>query len=134
MNKALYFAILFLGSWMFIEVIKYLFQIPPDKTDTDSFYLVILLLVGFYWIEYFKVVEKKTGIWQIVSHSTRDRLSLITHLAIFAFLTGLLPFLHFPDLQQAVIWLLLFSLVSLSFFITCSEATKPYLRSYFFEW
>lgn len=93
---------------------------------------IILLWAGLFLAEYFKVKDNQKGLWQIVSSSTRDRLSLILHLTIGTFITGWINQIYPLTIYKLLIWLVLLIITGLSFFLTATPEARPLIKNYFF--
>jgi hypothetical protein len=131
MKRNLYFIPVLLLSLLIVELaIEYL-QVP--NTDWRWTEPIIILLIGLFWIEFFRVKYKEKGLWQIVSSSIRDKFSLVIHLIICTFLIGWTYQLKVMPIYRVLIWFILFVLVSLSFYLTSTQESKPLIKRYFFD-
>ena len=92
---------------------------------------LVILLTTFFWIEYFNRKYNNKGLWQIVSHSNRDKLSLVLHLVICIFVTIWAERIDVPRIYKVLIWLALVFITGFSFFIISTQEIKPAIKRYF---
>lgn len=130
MKRNLYFALALMISGPFIGlVVEYFlrwFGIQTEGTQP-----IIALLTGFFWVEYFTVMYKEKGLWEISSRSIRNRLSLVLHLLTCTFLTGWIYHLDVMPIYRVLIWFIFLLVTGLSFFLTSTQEAKPLIKKYF---
>jgi hypothetical protein len=94
---------------------------------------IIALLTGLFWVEFYRAKYQENGVWQIVSYSMKDKLSLVFHLVVCAFLIGWTYQLTMIPLYRVLVWLILLLAVGLSFYFTSTREAKPFIKKYFFD-
>lgn len=132
MKRKLYFTLSLITFGPIIWfVVKYLlgkFGISSDRTQP-----IVTLSIGLFWIEFFRVKYRETGLWQIVSASAKDKISLVLHLIICTFLIGWTYQLDVLPIYIALTWLILLFITGLSFYLFSTQEAKPLIKKYFFD-
>jgi len=131
MTRKLYFA---LSLIVFGPIIFFLIEYLLGKFGIDAEWTqpIIALLIGLFWIDLFRVKYNENELWQIVSFSIKDKISLVLHLIICAFLIGRIYQLIAIPIYRVIIWLLVLVITGLSFYLTSTHEAKPLIRRYFF--
>jgi hypothetical protein len=131
MKRNLYFVLALIFSIPIVElVVAYLLQATNARREWTQ--PTITLLIGLFWIEFFRVKNKENGLWQIVSSSIRDKLSLFLHLIICTFLTAWTFQLDVIPIYIVSIWLFFLLLIGLSFYLSSTQEAKPLIKRYLF--
>ena len=91
---------------------------------------IAILLTAFFWREYFNIKYNQRGLWQIVSPSNWDKLSLILHLVIWLLLTAWVNQMD-VNIYSLLVWFGSIYVSCLSFFVSSTKEAKPLLKEYF---
>lgn len=130
MKRSLYFALALMISGPLIGLVVEYF-LRGFGIQTEGTQPIIALLTGFFWVEYFRVMYKEKGLWEISSRSIRDRLSLVLHLLTCTFLTGWTYHLDVMPIYRVIIWLFLLLVTALNFYLCSTQEAKPFIKKYF---
>lgn len=132
MKRSLYFTLsLIIGGPIIWFIVKYLlikFGISSDWPQP-----IITLLIGLFWMEFFRVKYRENGLWQIVSVSIRNKISLVLHLIICTFVIGWTYQLDVLPIYKLLILLIILFITGLSFYLSSPQQVKPLIKEYFFD-